>query len=173
MSSAFSFNPAAPHVAKFIENNPNFDLSNSLLFLVENYSGQEWIIEGGVAVRHYVGEQRIEPHDLDIVCLDKQMQADFNGSMYFDVKELDFWMSGKRLETQAGLWSYIMSTSVMANIHGVDVRLMSPAIIAAGKSFGYFGRPLRDKDITDIRMLGLSEQEINMARQRLSTPTLE
>jgi hypothetical protein len=44
---------------------------------------------------------------------------------------------------------------------------MDPALIAAGKSFPYGGRPQRPKDIHDIELLGITPPELDAAKAKL------
>jgi hypothetical protein len=154
-------------VAEFLGTNPNFELGQSIDFLAAHYGQQEWVVEGGAAVHNLAGGGRPEPHDLDIVCRDPGMQRDFNGPNYFDIKSLALWMGCKGLEPAPDLWHHVMDTSIPATVAGADVRLMSPALIAAGKSFPYLGRPQRQKDILDIELLGVKPYELEAAKARM------
>jgi len=111
------------------------------------------------------------PNDIDVVSRDDSMEEDFGHSSgldssdvrYIDVKSINHWLRG-RVQSFDGdmVWRSIIASSQDLNVNGVTVRVMHPAIIAAGKSTLARMVP-RTKDAEDIKLLNVSDLEIEAA----------
>ena len=73
-----------------------------------------------------------------------------------DVKSLDHWLLGRGSTQgdQSSLWEYISALSVPVDIDGHIVKVMHPALVAAGKST-MAKMAQRPKDLTDLRLLAV------------------
>ena len=155
--------PHSPVVAEFFADNPEFNVTDNLAFLAEHYPDtSSWIVEGGVAVQALTGRRESPPGDIDVICRDRGMEADFGHSdgfdpsdrRYIDVKTTEDWLQRKRVveSGEPSLWDYVLASSLSITIDGFPVHVMHPALIAAGKSTLFQGLQ-RPKDISDVALL--------------------
>ena len=168
--------PNSPEVREFFATNPELDVEQSLRFLVENYPDtNSWVVDSGVAVQLLTGKRELASRDIDIVCRTDEMEDDFghtNGrnpddNRYIDVKSIKHWLSGRVMGAdEQATWGHILASSKVADVSGLAVRVMHPAIIAAGKST-LARMTQRPKDITDLELLSVSEEELDAATKLL------
>ena len=168
--------PRSPEVREFFAANPELDVASSLAFLNVNYPDKDsWIVDSGVAVQLLTGKRLDIPSDLDILCRNDAMEADFGHSSgtdprdrrYIDVKSIGHWLEGRvgNVDEQA-VWESIIATSSMHEINGATFRIMHPAIIVAGKSTLARMSP-RPKDATDIAVLNVTAERLTAATELL------
>lgn len=176
----FSIIPPVPprslEVREFFEANPKFDVQKSLQFLVTHYPDTDsWVVDSGVAVQLLTGKRELIPRDIDIVCQSDEMEDDFghtngldpNDIRYIDVKSIKHWLGGRVLGVdEQTIWKNLVMTSKFIDVNGLSVRIMHPAIIAAGKS-ALARMTQRPKDITDIELLAVSPEELEAATKLL------
>jgi hypothetical protein len=172
----------SPEVARFYDQNPELDVGRSLAFVTKNYPDTSvWVIEGGVAVQALTRSRAVQPHDLDIVCQDPTMEAAFGypeqpdlsqtrgPDRYIDVKTLERWLRRKRLVVpgEPSLWEHVLALSLPMAIEGSPVRVLHPALIAAGKSTLFQGTQRRPKDEHDVQLLAVSDEQVMAATELL------
>jgi hypothetical protein len=134
------------------------------------------IVDSGIAVQALTGERLGRPSDIDIVSHGPDMEADFGHSngidptdrRYIDVKSIDHWLLGRGvgLADSSSLWPYIVALSTPRNIEGHLVRIMHPAIIAAGKNT-MARMAQRPKDIADLALLAVEPEQLQAATELL------
>ncbi|HSW78327.1 MAG TPA: hypothetical protein VLG36_06020 [Candidatus Chromulinivoraceae bacterium] len=175
--------PRSPEAAEFFRNHPEFTVSDSLTFLTDHYPDtSEWIVDSGVAVQALTGRREGYPSDIDIVSLSPDMETDFGHSdgidpadrRYIDVKSIDHWLLGRGagLADPSSLWPYIVALSLPRDIEGHSVRIMHPAIIAAGKST-MAKMTQRPKDTADLELLAVEPGQLQAATELLRGHDLE
>ncbi len=175
--------PRSPEAAEFFRSHPEFIVSDSLAFLAEHYPDtSQWIIDSGVAIQALTGHRDGYPSDIDVVSLSPRMEADFGHSngidpadrRYIDVKSIDHWLLGRGsgLTDPPSLWPYIVALSLPRNIEGHFVRIMHPAIIAAGKST-MAKMTQRPKDVADLELLAVEPEQLQAATELLRGNDLE
>ncbi|MGB4759141.1 MAG: hypothetical protein WBP26_03715 [Candidatus Saccharimonadales bacterium] len=168
--------PRSPEVKDFFVANPEFNVEKSLLFLAAHYPDSDsWVVDSGVAVQLLTGKRKLEPRDLDIVSQTDEMEDDFghtngldpNDSRYIDVKSIKHWLSGRVPEVdEQTIWKYVIATSKFIEVSGLRVRVMHPALIAAGKST-LARMAQRPKDSSDIELLQVTPEQLDAATKLL------
>ncbi len=165
--------PRSPEAAEFFRTHPEFNVDDSLDFLVAHYPDTStWIVDSGIAVQALAGRRDSIPSDIDIVSIDEGMEDDFGHSnglvpgdrRYIDVKSVSHWMLGRDISTldPETLWYYLSELSLPRDISGHDVRIMHPAILAATKST-MARMAVRPKDTADLQLLAVDRDEIEAA----------
>ncbi len=70
--------PHSPYVREFFAANPDMNLKASLQFLETQYPDRDsWMLDSGVAVQILTGAREVVPIDIDVVCLNDEMESDF------------------------------------------------------------------------------------------------
>jgi hypothetical protein len=156
--------PRSADAAEFFQTHPEFAVSDSLAFLAQHYPDtSEWIVDSGVAVQALTGERPGQPSDIG-----HSNGIDPTDRRYIDVKSIDHWLLGRGagLADPSSLWPYIVALSLPRDIEGHSVRIMHPAIIAAGKST-MARMTQRPKDIADLELLAVEPKQLQAATELL------
>lgn len=152
----------------FLENNPDANWEEGLYHIMNNYPQVshdeiQWLVHGGTAL-HLLRPDRSTPGDIDIISRDEKMPEVFANlstiTHLYDIKSFSFWMRSRNIPYSLKAENYFYSEYTTVDFHGHLLHVQTPVGIAAGKTLPYFTYTRREKDFEDLKLLGISLEEI-------------
>lgn len=157
--------PPHPEVGKFLEEHPEPNWEELLLFLADTFPQSEdnlqYLIEGGAAV-HLLQPERQTPDDVDFIFKDTEDGKKFSR---LPGKSANEWLYSKGLPESDGNVDYLFHQFVPHEFKGRTLYLLNPPGLAFSKSVNYYHQPPREKDKADVQILGVMGEQISSFRE--------
>lgn len=165
--------PPSEFVQRYIEDIPNRIWRDNLVFLIDNFpqtkNGQlQYIIEGGTGVK-LLRPQRVDPQDIDFITRSEELALQFSSAHGLDAKSVELWFKfrGARLLFTPQNVEKLFSLTQEVEFEGRRIHIFKPVVLAMSKDTRKWFNP-RQKDVDDIKLLGVSDEEIEEIIKQLT-----
>jgi hypothetical protein len=176
------FRPVKPfdYYLLFKEEKPNPTWEEYLNFFLNTFPQHDaegklnYLIEGGTVIK-ILHPERSTPTDIDVLDLKGGLYDKIGpNTAWFNADTLDQWFVARSLKPSEAAKHMIVQDPVQLTVSDKSVTVMNPRVIAMTKLLPYRGRPLREKDIADFKILNYPESEIQeMVKKFLSLCEVE
>lgn len=130
----------------------------------------QYVLEGGAAVTILRSNRMIRPHDLDILIYDDRLKEELKADDpdWNDVHTVRDWFFLRGIPYTPSGESYLKRSHRRVRYDGHEVIILSPAVLAASKTFSYEGSDApREKDLFDIINLKIPGKIVDRVRAHL------
>ncbi len=165
--------PPSEFVQRYIEGNPNRTWRDNLAFLIDNFPQVQneqiqYLIEGGTGVK-LLRPQRVDPEDIDFITRSEELALQFSSTPGLDAKSVELWFKfrASRLLFTPQNVEKLFNLTQEVEFQGRKIHILKPTVLAMSKDTRKWFNP-RQKDMDDINLLGVSDDEIEEVIRKLT-----